>query len=123
MTILARINLSLTGNRFGRGESDNYTSESLGLVFAHDNWNDGPAFEGQQGNTVNPFERHQPLVVRDASVFPEARANGFVPAIGFADMSDTTDGHLSGDSEVIVDDSGSYQVVWADRRLPFVGAS
>src|SRR5262249_38786140 len=49
--------------------------ESLGLVFAHDNWNDGPAFEGQQGNTVKPFERHQALVVRDAGVFPEARAN------------------------------------------------
>ena len=78
-----------------------FSVESLGLVFAHDNWNDGPAFEGQQGNTVNPFERHQPLVVRDAGVFPEARANGFVSAIGFADLSDTADGHLCGDSEVI----------------------
>src|SRR5262245_33109671 len=78
-----------------------FSVESLGLVFAHDNWNDGPAFEGQQGNKVNPFERHQPLVVRDAGVFPEARANGFVSAIGFADLSDTADGHLRGDSEVI----------------------
>jgi hypothetical protein len=24
---------------------------------------------------------------------------------------------------VIVDDSGGYQVVWANRQLPFVGAS
>src|SRR5262249_44016854 len=78
-----------------------FSVESLGLVFAHDKWNDGPAFEGQQGNTVSPFERHQPLVVRDAGVFPEARANGFVSAIGFADLSDTADGHLGGDSEVI----------------------
>src|SRR6266542_3048482 len=78
-----------------------FSVESLGLVFAHDKWNDGPAFEGQQGNTVNPFERHQALVVRDAGVFPEARANGFVSAIGFADLSDTADGHLRGDSEVI----------------------
>jgi hypothetical protein len=78
-----------------------FSAESLGLVFAHDNWNDGPAFKGQQGNTVNPFERHQPLVVRDAGVFPEARANGFISAIGFADLSDTADGHLSGESEFI----------------------
>jgi hypothetical protein len=78
-----------------------FSVESLGLVFAHDNWNDGPAFEGQHGNTVNPFERHQPLVVRDTGVFPEAWANGFVSAIGFADLSDTADGHLRGDSEVI----------------------
>src|SRR5215510_1589547 len=77
-----------------------FSVESLGLVFAHDNWNDGPAFKGQQGDTVKSFERHQPLVVRDAGVFPEARANGFVPAIGFADLSDTADGHLRGDSEV-----------------------
>src|SRR5215510_9010039 len=28
MTILARINLSLTGSRFGQGESDNYTSSN-----------------------------------------------------------------------------------------------
>jgi hypothetical protein len=78
-----------------------FSVESLGLVFAHNNWNDGPAFEGQQGNTVSPFERHQPLVERDAGVFPEARANGFISAIGFADLSDTADGHLRGDSEVI----------------------
>ena len=26
-----------------------FSVESLGLVFAHDNWNDGPAFEGQLG--------------------------------------------------------------------------
>ena len=48
-----------------------------------------------------PFERHQPLVVRDAGVLPEARANGVVSAIGFADLGDTADGHLRGDSEVI----------------------
>jgi hypothetical protein len=78
-----------------------FSVESLGLVFAHDNWNDGPAFEGQQGNTVIPFERHQPLVVRDAGVFPEARANGFISAIGFANLSDTADGHLRGEAEVI----------------------
>src|SRR5499427_3618163 len=78
-----------------------FSVESLGLVFAHDNWNDGPAFEGQQGNTVSPFERHQPLVVRDTGVFPEAGANRFVSAVGFADLSDTADGHLRGDSEVI----------------------
>jgi hypothetical protein len=58
-----------------------FSVESLGLVFAHDNWNDGPAFEGQQGNTVNPLERHQSLIVRDAGVFLEVRANGFIPAI------------------------------------------
>jgi hypothetical protein len=61
-------------------------------VFVPDNWNDGPAFEGQQGNTVNSFERHQSPVARDAGVFPEARANEFVSAIGFADLSDTADG-------------------------------
>jgi len=78
-----------------------FSVESLGLALAHHDRNEGPAFERQQGNTVNPFERHQPLVVRDAGVFPEARANGFVSAIGFADLSDTADGHLRRESEVI----------------------
>jgi len=78
-----------------------FSIESLGLVVAHDDWNDGPAFERQQGNTVSPLERHQALVIRNASVFPESWALGFVSAVGFADLSDTADGHLRGDSEVI----------------------
>src|SRR5262249_9916936 len=50
-----------------------------------------------------PFalERHRALVVRDAGVFLEARANGFVRGIGFANLGDTADGHLSGESEII----------------------
>src|SRR5262245_8135332 len=37
----------------------------------------------------------------DRMFFAEARANGFVSAIGLADLSDTADGHLRGDSEVV----------------------
>src|SRR5262249_16579748 len=78
-----------------------FSVESLGLVLAHDDRNDDPAFEGQQGNTVNSLERHQPLVIRDTGVFLESGAYGFVPAVGFADLGDATDGHLGRDSEVI----------------------
>src|SRR5262245_61865712 len=78
-----------------------FSIESFGLVLAHDNRNDGSAFERQQGNTVNSLEGHQALVIRDAGVFPEAGAYGFVPAIGFADLGDASDGHLGRDSEVI----------------------
>ena len=78
-----------------------FSVESLGLVFAHDERNDNPAFERQQGDAIKALERHQPLIVRDAGVFPEAGAFGFVPAIGFADLGDTTDGHLSRETEVI----------------------
>jgi hypothetical protein len=53
---------------------------------ANDNRNDGPAFERQQGNTVTPLESHQALVIRNAGVFPEAGAYGFVAAVGFADL-------------------------------------
>src|SRR5215468_9207918 len=78
-----------------------FSVEALGLVFAHDERNDGPAFERQQRYAINALERHRALVVRDAGVFLEARANGFVPAIGFANLGDTADGHLSGESEII----------------------
>src|SRR5215510_11087860 len=54
----------------------------------------------EQGDAINALERHQALVIRDAGVFLEARAFGFVPAIGFANLGDTSDGHLRGDSEV-----------------------
>ena len=40
------------------------------------------------------------MVVRNAGVFLEAGAFGFVPAVGFADLGDTADGHLSRESEV-----------------------
>src|SRR5262249_32987938 len=78
-----------------------FSVESLGLVFAHDDRNFDPAFESQQGDSINSLERHHALVVRDAGVFLEARANGFVPAVGFADLSNAADGHLSPESEVI----------------------
>jgi hypothetical protein len=78
-----------------------FSVESLGLVLAHDNWNEGSTFEGQQTGAIKALERHQALAIRDASVFLEARANGFVPAVGFADLGDTADGHLSRESEVI----------------------
>ena len=78
-----------------------FAIESLGLVLAHNDRNDGPAVERQQGNTVNTLESHQALVVRDAGVFIESGANGFVPAVGFADLSNAADGHLGGESEVI----------------------
>src|SRR5262245_41664069 len=78
-----------------------FSVESLGLILAHDNRNDGSAFERQQRNTVNSFESHQALVIRNAGVFPEARAYGFVAAVGFADLCDATYGHLGRDSEVI----------------------
>ncbi len=78
-----------------------FSIESLGLVLAHDNRNDGSAFESQQGNTVNSLESHQPLIIRDAGVILEARAFGFVAAVGFADLGNTTDGHLGRDSEVV----------------------
>src|SRR5215467_11306459 len=71
-----------------------FSIESFGLVIAHDDRNDCPAFESKQGNTVNSLEGHQALVIRDAGVFPEARAYGFVAAVGFADLGDATDGHL-----------------------------
>src|SRR5215470_13717018 len=76
-----------------------FSVESLGLVLAHDDRNDGPAFESQQGNTVNSLEGHQALVIRDAGVFPEAGAYGFVAAVGFTDLGDATYGHLGRDSE------------------------
>src|SRR5262249_3450472 len=75
--------------------------ESLGLVLAHDDRNDSPAFEGQQGNTLNSLERHQVLVIRDAGVFLEPWADGFVSAVALADLGDATYGYLSRDSEVI----------------------
>src|SRR5688572_4633557 len=78
-----------------------FSIESLGLIFTHDNRNDSSAFERQQRNTVNPFERHQALVIRDAGVFPEARAYGFVSFVGFTDLSDAANGHLGRDAEVI----------------------
>ena len=78
-----------------------FSIESLGLVLTHDNRNDGSAFESQQGNTVNSLESHQALVIRDAGVFPESGANGFVPSVGFANLGDTADGHLGGESEII----------------------
>src|SRR5262245_15806949 len=78
-----------------------FSVESLGLVLAHDERNDGPAFERQQRDAINSLERHQPLVVRNAGVFLEARVLGFVTAIGFADLSNTADGHLSRESEII----------------------
>src|SRR5262249_37786421 len=78
-----------------------FSVESLGLELAHDDGNDDPAFERQKGDTVTPFERHQPPVIGDARIFLESRAFGFVPAIGFADLGDTTDGHLSRESEII----------------------
>jgi hypothetical protein len=78
-----------------------FSIESLGLILAHDDRNDGSAFESQQGNTINSFKSHQALVVRDAGVFPETRTYGFVSLVGFANLSDATDGHLGGDAEVI----------------------
>src|SRR5262245_38705497 len=72
-----------------------FSVESLGLVFAHYDRNDDPAFERQQGNAINSLERHQALVVRDAGVFLEAWAYGFVPAVSFADLGDAADSHLS----------------------------
>src|SRR5262245_33806387 len=78
-----------------------FSIESLGLVLAHDNRNDGPAFEGQQGNTLNSLESHQALVIRDTCVFLESRTYGFVAAVGFADLGDATYSHLCRDSEVI----------------------
>src|SRR5215831_5993330 len=78
-----------------------FSVESLGVVLAHDYRNFDPAFERQQGDSINSLERHHALVVRDAGVFLEARANGFVPAVGFADLGDAADGHLSRESEVI----------------------
>src|SRR5882672_7768419 len=39
-----------------------FSIESLGLILAHDDRNGDPAFEGQQGDAINAFERHQPLV-------------------------------------------------------------
>jgi len=78
-----------------------FSIESLGLILAHDDRNGDPAFEGQQGDAINAFERHQPLVVRDARVFLESGAFGFVPAVGFADLGDAADGHLSGDFEIL----------------------
>src|SRR5262245_49463164 len=76
------------------------SGESLGLVLADDDRNEDPAFERQQGDSINPLERHQPLVIRDARVLPESRAVGFVPAVGFAGLGDAADGHLSRQSEV-----------------------
>src|SRR5262245_21103965 len=78
-----------------------FSVESLGLILAHDNRNDSSAFERQQRNTVNSFESHQALVIRNAGVFPEARAYGFVSAVGFADLGDAADGHLGRDAEII----------------------
>src|SRR4030095_10395579 len=78
-----------------------FSIESFGLALAHDDRNDCPAFERQQGNTVNSLESHQALVIRNAGVFPEARAYGFVAAVGFADLCDATYGHLGRDAEVI----------------------
>src|SRR5262249_5837205 len=78
-----------------------FSVESFGLVLAHDDRDDGPPFKRQQGNTVNSLEGHQALVIRDAGVFLEARAYGFVSFVGFADLGDAADGHLGRDSEVI----------------------
>jgi hypothetical protein len=78
-----------------------FAVESLGLVLAHDYRNFDPAFERQQGDLINSLERHRALVVRDTCVFLEARANGFVPSVGFADLGNAADGHLSRESEVI----------------------
>jgi hypothetical protein len=97
-----------------------FSVESVGLVLAHDNRDDGSAFDSQQGNTVNSLEIHQPLVIWDAGVFPEARAYGFVPAVGFADLCDATDGHLGRDSEVAENFSFPYfsaNFVDEDRRI------
>src|SRR5688572_20641235 len=78
-----------------------FSVESLGLILAHHKRNDGSAFERQQRNTANSFESHQALVIRNAGVFPEARAYGFVATVGFADLCDATYGHLGRDAEVI----------------------
>ena len=78
-----------------------FSLESLGLVFAHDDRNDGPTFESQQGNTINSLESHQALVIRNAGVFFESGAFGFVSAVSFADLGNASDGHLSRESEVI----------------------
>src|SRR5882672_5874964 len=72
----------------------------LGLVLAHHDRDDHPAFERQQRDAVNALERHQPLVIWDARVFLESGAFGFVSAIGFADLGDAADGHLSRESEI-----------------------
>ena len=75
------------------------TVQFLGSTTDYRNFD--PAFERQQGDSINSLERHRALVVRDAGVFLEARANGFVPSVGFADLGDAADGHLSRESEVI----------------------
>jgi predicted dithiol-disulfide oxidoreductase (DUF899 family) len=67
-----------------------FSIESLGLALAHHDRNEGPAFERQQGNTVNSLEGHQALVIRDAGVFPESGAYAIVAAVGFADLGDAT---------------------------------
>jgi hypothetical protein len=78
-----------------------FSLESLVLILAHDDRNDSPSFESQQGNTINSLENHQALVIRNAGVFLESGAFGFVSAISFADLGNASDGHLGRDSEIV----------------------
>src|SRR5262245_20967705 len=78
-----------------------FSIESFGLVLAHDDRNNGPAFERQQGDTVNSLEGHKALVIRDTGVFLESWAYGFISAVGFANLGYATYCHLGRDSEVI----------------------
>jgi len=78
-----------------------FSGESLGLGFPPDDRNEEPAFARQPGDAIRALESHPPRIVRDAGGLLEAGAVGCVPAVSFADLGDTTDDQLSGESEVL----------------------
>ncbi len=68
--------------------------EAFVLILAHHERHNDAAFQCQQRNPIKAFEIHQPLIVGDAGRLFESRPDGAIPAEGFADLRDTSDGHL-----------------------------
>lgn len=77
-----------------------FQMEAFLLIFAHDKWNDDPAFERQQADSIRRLEAHQSLIVWDARVFLESRLPTPVAAESLTNLGNTADCHLSGESEI-----------------------
>jgi hypothetical protein len=95
------------------------TSSARGLS----NGQDRDAFLVITGKSIN--DSKAPFALYEGSGNADGAMRRF--DVGFAKKmkpEGIARGTISGKSAlVIVDDNGGFQVVWADRQLPFVGAS
>lgn len=78
-------------------------AEPLPLIPAHDHRHDDSALKRQQAHTVDALEAHYPVVVGHGRVLAEVGPLVLVPLVGFADLGNTADGHLAGQTESLAE--------------------